>query len=65
MNNNSIEIDNYLQNKMSAGERIVFEKQLAADPALQYELQVQQQVIMAAEYAGLKLQVKCSSFVFF
>ena len=56
MNNNSIEIDNYLQNKMSAVERIVFEKQLAADPALQYELQVQQQVIMAAEYAGLKLE---------
>lgn len=56
MNNNSIAINNYLQNQMSPNERAAFEEQLAADKELQYELQVQRQIIKAAEYAGLKLE---------
>ncbi len=56
MNNNSIAISNYLQNQMSPDERAAFEEQLAADKELQYELQVQRQIIKAAEYGGLKLE---------
>jgi hypothetical protein len=54
MNNNSILIDRYLQNEMSADEKTAFEKQLAVDKNLQEELTIQQQIIKAAETAGLK-----------
>ncbi|GAB2812011.1 anti-sigma factor family protein [Ferruginibacter profundus] len=54
MNNNSILIDRYLQNEMSAEERTAFENQLAADKALQQEVYLQQQIIKAATTAGLK-----------
>jgi hypothetical protein len=54
MNNNSILIDRYLQNEMGADEKAVFENQLAADKNLLEELAMQQQIIKAAETAGLK-----------
>jgi hypothetical protein len=56
MNNNSLAIDNYLQNKMNDSERTAFEAQLVADKELQYEVDVQQQVIKAAQHAGLKME---------
>jgi hypothetical protein len=56
MNNNSVIINDYLQNRMSREERAVFEARLAADKELQYELEVQQQIIKAAEHAGLKME---------
>ena len=54
MNNNTIQINNYLQNEMSAAERSAFEAQLASDKELQYELEVQRNIINAAFNAGLK-----------
>lgn len=54
MKDNSIQINNYLQNEMSADEKAAFEMKLAADKELQQELQIQQRVIAAAEKAGLK-----------
>jgi hypothetical protein len=54
MNNNTENISRYIQNEMSAEERKAFEKQLAADKDLQQELSIQQQIIRAAETAGLK-----------
>lgn len=54
MDNNSQLIDSYLQNEMSVGERAAFEQQLATDKDLQQELAIQQQIIKAAETAGLK-----------
>lgn len=54
MNNNSEQIGRYLQNEMTAGERIAFEKQLAGDKSLQQELFIQEQIIEAAKTAGLK-----------
>ena len=56
MNNNSILIDRYLQNEMSAEERTAFENQLTTDKSLQEELQIQQQIIKAATTAGLKAE---------
>ena len=54
MNNNSQLIDSYLQHEMSAGERAAFEQQLATDKELLQEFAIQQQIIKAAETAGLK-----------
>ncbi|WP_462252484.1 hypothetical protein [Ferruginibacter sp.] len=54
MDNNSILIDRYLQNEMSADEKITFEEKLVADKNLQEEFNIQKQVIKAAENAGLK-----------
>ncbi len=54
MNNNSVQINRYLQNEMSAEERTAFEGMLAIDESLRYELQAQRQVIRAVENAGLK-----------
>jgi len=56
MNNNSIQIDRYLQHEMGAEEVVAFEAQLLTDAALQQELNVQQQIIRAATNAGLKLE---------
>jgi hypothetical protein len=56
MNNNSEQITNYLQHKMSANEKAAFEDQLAADTSLQEELQIQRKIIAAAESAGLKIE---------
>ncbi|MGG9962802.1 anti-sigma factor family protein [Ferruginibacter sp. SUN106] len=56
MNNNSILIDRYLQNEMSAEERLAFEDQLATDKVLQQEMHLQQQIIKAATTAGLKAE---------
>jgi len=55
MNNNSIQINSYLQNEMSAGERVAFEERLVTDRALREELDIQRQVIQAAVNAGLKI----------
>ena len=54
MNNNSILIDRYLQNEMSAAERTAFENQLITDNELQEELQLQQLITKAATTAGVK-----------
>ena len=54
MNNNTEKIGRYLQNEMSAEERIAFEKQLAADKGLKQELQIQEQITNAVKTAGLK-----------
>lgn len=56
MNNNTIQINNYLQNEMSAAERVAFENQLANDKELQYELEVQRNIINAAVNAGMKYE---------
>lgn len=53
-NNNTELISRYLQNEMSATEKISFEQQLAADPTLREEMAIQQQIVKAAEAAGLK-----------
>ena len=54
MNNNTEKISRYLQGEMSSEERTAFEKQLSADKNLQEEFFIQQQIIKAAETAGLK-----------
>lgn len=54
MNNNSIKINSYLQQEMSAEERAAFEAALLTDTELQYELKVQQHITDAAYNAGLK-----------
>jgi hypothetical protein len=54
MDNNSILIDRYLQNEMSADEKNTFEEKLASDKNLQEEFNIQKQIIKAAENAGLK-----------
>src|SRR6266540_4685735 len=56
MNNNTMQIDRYLQNEMSAEERFAFENQLAVDKSLQEEFTIQQQIIEAAVTAGLKTE---------
>jgi hypothetical protein len=54
MNNNSIAINNYLQNEMTADEKSSFEARLSADKDLQQEFHIQQQLITAAVNAGIK-----------
>lgn len=54
MNNNTIQINSYLQNEMSAEERAAFETRLANDKELQYELEVQRNILTAVLNAGLK-----------
>ena len=54
MDNNSILIDRYLQNEMSADEKTSFEEKLKSDKNLQEEFNIQKQIIKAAENAGLK-----------
>ncbi len=54
MDSNSILIDRYLQNEMSAEEKNLFEEKLATDKNLLQELNIQKQIIMAVENAGLK-----------
>ena len=54
MYNNSILIDRYLQNEMSADEKLAFEEKLASDKNLQEEFNIQKQIIKAVENAGLK-----------
>lgn len=54
MNDNSIEINRYLQHEMSEAEKAAFEDQLANNPELQQELQVQRQIMNAAVHAGVK-----------
>ena len=54
MDNNSILIDRYLQNEMSADEKTAFEEKLASDKNLQEEFNIQKQIIKAAENAALK-----------
>lgn len=54
MENNTIAIDSYLQNEMTAAERLAFENKLANDKDLQAELHLQQQMISAVVTAGLK-----------
>jgi hypothetical protein len=56
MNDNSIEINRYLQHEMSEAEKAAFEDQLAKDNALQQELQVQRQIMNAAVHAGVKAE---------
>lgn len=56
MDNNSIQINSYLQNEMSAAERAAFEKRLSTDTELQRELKIQQQIINAVTNAGLKYE---------
>ena len=56
MNNNSVIINSYLQNEMSAAEKKAFEIQLANDKELQHELYIQRQVTVAAFNAGLKTE---------
>jgi hypothetical protein len=55
MNNNSIRIDSYLQNEMSAEEKAAFEAALLTDPELLHEMEVQRSITQAAYNAGLKL----------
>jgi len=55
MNNNSIQIDSYLQNEMSAEEKAAFEAALLTDPELLHEMEVQRSITQAAYNAGLKL----------
>ena len=54
MNNNSILIDRYLQNEMSAEEKQIFNNQLLTDKSLQEEFNIQRLITKAAETAGLK-----------
>ena len=54
MNNNSIQIDRYLQNEMDTAEKAAFETRLQNDAELREELTLQQQIINAAMNAGLK-----------
>ena len=54
MDNNSILIDRYLQNEMSADEKTAFEEKLASDKNLQEEFNIQKQIIKATQNAGLK-----------
>lgn len=54
--NNTEQISRYLQQEMSAEEKYLFEKQVADDPALREEIAVQQQIIKAAEAAGIKAE---------
>jgi hypothetical protein len=56
MNNNSIQINNYLQGQMSADEKKAFEEQLAIDKELQHEVAVQRRIIAVAVNAGLKAE---------
>ena len=54
MNHNSIIIDKYLQNELSETEKQEFESKLNTDSGLREELHIQQQLMKAAEKAGLK-----------
>lgn len=54
MDNNSIQIERYLQNEMSAGEKIEFESRLATDKNLLNEFTAQQQIIRASIHTGIK-----------
>ena len=56
MDNNSIIIDQYLQNEMTAAERSAFETRLSIDIELRKELRIQQQIVNAAGNAGLKME---------
>ncbi|MGC4103532.1 hypothetical protein [Ferruginibacter sp.] len=56
MNNNTILIERYLQNEMTAVERTAFEQQLATDKNLQEEMRIQQQLHQAAMNAGIKTE---------
>ncbi len=56
MNNNSQQIDRYLQNEMSAEEKSNFENQLSGDKELKEELIVQQQIMQAVNDAGIKIE---------
>lgn len=54
MNNNTIRINSYLQNEMSAEEKEIFETELIVNPDLQNEVYVQRRIAEAAFDAGLK-----------
>lgn len=56
MDNNTIQINSYLQNEMNADEKSAFEKRLAEDIELQREFKIQQQIISAAINAGMKAE---------
>ena len=54
MNDNSRLIDSFLQNEMSAAEKLAFENQLLTDRTLLEEFNIQKLIIKASETAGLK-----------
>ena len=54
MDNNTELINRYLQNEMSAAEKIEFESRLATDKDLMKEFTVQQQIIRAVINTGIK-----------
>ncbi len=56
MNNNSIQINSYLQGEMSVEEKAIFERQLSVDEGLQLELNAQRMIVQAACDAGLKAE---------
>ena len=56
MNNNSIIIDQYLLNELTAAERSVFETRLSTEIELREELRIQQAILNAASNAGLKIE---------
>ena len=56
MNNDSILINNYLQNEMGDEEKIAFEQRLANETHLRQELKMQQQIINAVVNAGIKAE---------
>lgn len=51
-------IENYITGKLSDAEKSAFEKRMNADPALQKEVQLQQDLLKGIERAGIKQSVK-------
>lgn len=56
MNNNTILINSYLQNEMTAEERLSFEQKLETDKELQQELHIQQLIMTSITDAGIKAE---------
>lgn len=56
MNNNTIRIQNYLDNEMNAEEKTAFENELQFSEALRNEFHAQQKVLMAIKDAGIKTE---------
>jgi hypothetical protein len=51
-------IEKYLSNELSAADKRTFEEQLAADPALQEQIKLQQETMKGIERASLRKQVE-------
>jgi hypothetical protein len=58
MNNNTEIIDAYLNNELSAADKVLFEKRIATDPELVKEIHIQKQIVNAVISSGLKLNLK-------